>query len=304
MSSHQKRAASATEKSQRVRDQLSGPQLLDPNRLRWQQAQPLPMYPQAALNVGRWVRPNPMDTTMAVRTELLKGPDGKLSATGATPFGVMHTTERDIEYLQQKKEEIEYAQLLASASHLVDDRNPESRERAISLFPELESYPEEWHMGNLQAQERLRVLLRDGVITERDDHLLIMQMMNDDYILPVFPLWDSQGLLSSQMIKEPEIKKLAAQNVRRGLFNPVRFGTAADAGGNEVLQRSVKRMILRTLYAGLRDKDDEYVNNFIARMNPITRTKPDDNALMTPDYMRSIPYDGTEGVLGTKYPKA
>lgn len=143
------------------------------------------------------------------------------------------------------------------------------------MFPELKDYPEEYHQENLAIQEALRTMLRDGVISGKDDNALIAHIVRDDFILPIWPLWDPEGLVLRQATTSRTIFEMHLARADMGLFNPRKWGVQSLNLTDEQLrfQRKLKGLILRRLYPGLQDQSDDELLKFMMKLSPLNPLK-------------------------------
>jgi hypothetical protein len=229
-------------------------------------------FPVAVGNAGRWIRPDPRDTDMRIRRELI-GND----STGGTAFGMMSAGPEVIDYFKDKKEQEAYLNEMRLAEYLRDSNDPRSGEQLMELFPEFRQIPDEYFRTQLAVQEALRTILRDGKIRGRDDNALIAKIIRPDFQLPVFPAWDPNGALLS---KFPEFAALTAQGRVFGIFNPRQWSIYAPSKGtgsaDPKLQMKIKRMILRWVYPGLKDASDKEMESLLARISG-AKVNPDNN---------------------------
>lgn len=269
---HKEKVRSSANKSRTLDNKLSQPQVLDPQRLERENKEKFDKqtdyhqkynYPVAAGMVGHWVRPDPRDTEMQVRREA-----AKMSGIGngaITPWGIQSAPDDLGNWLMQKKEQEEYWQQLKLASYLIDSKNPATQDPVYTIFPELRDYPEQVHTQNLQVQEALRTMLRDGTVRGKEDNMLVYKLIQDDFILPMWPIWDPNGLILDQVYRSDDFWNWQTKAIQRGFFNPRKWHTGDMSGdANYVkMQRNIKKMILKRLYPGLRDADDTTMDNFI-----------------------------------------
>ncbi len=225
------------------------------------------MYPIQHAFQGRWTRPDPRDEDFMLRKQIIN------PVTGASQYGVVHADGSEIiEYFKDKKAQEEQKTLWAMGSYLIDPARPETQERAFSIFPELRTYPDAYHWENVQMQEALRTMLRDGQINGQEDHILVMNLIRDDTRLPLFPAWDPDGVLIKK--SEDDFFENYSKFVARGLFNPAQHAVGAhDRKEGIALQRRLKRMILRRLYPGLRKKSDEELNALMQKLSAVVSNK-------------------------------
>ena len=234
------------------------------------------LYPAVYGSGGQWTSPNKKDTDILIRRQLLS--EGKAD-NAVTPFGLMTAGQEVIDYLKEKKEQENYYLTTQLATYLVDPQRPETQEKAFLVAPELREVPEKQHERDLAIQEALRVMLRDGQIRGPEDHLLIMEICKDQYVLPAYPLWDPQGLII-QGLNGLDRDTFYQMTVIRGIFNPITFGTMGAPGDDafKEAQRKVKAMILKRLYPGLKDKSvNDIIANIIEKRNSPIQTGAIDN---------------------------
>ena len=158
------------------------------------------------------------------------------------------------------------------------------------IYPEFRSVPEEHHRTQLAIQEALRTILRDGKIRGRDDNALIAKIIRDDFVIPVFPAWDPNGVFLSGM--EP-FNRLTRKGIKMGLFNPRQWGNGpenysnGDGSTSATLQRKIKRLILRRVYPGLRKADDDTIDILMTRFSSVTRKPTDNSASGLYEYLKA-----------------
>jgi hypothetical protein len=263
------------------------------------------VYPTAALGIGHWVRPDRRDTDFEIRRQLLqtggdKGPDGV-----STPYGQMTAGNEVIDYLKDKKKQEEYWYQLKLGSYLIDPKRPETQERAYEMFPELKDYPEQYHGENLALQESIRTMLRDGKLGGQDDNALIAHIMRADFELPLFPVWDPEGIIIKDAAKAGNYFQMLEGYVKRGLFNPRRWGVnEADVPADRdraVFQKMMKAALLKRLYPGLRDWTmEELTSHFLDyKDSPVTNDAVGNNVQDFFKYANSG-YIPTKGGVGPK----
>jgi len=263
---HRSAVEGTQERSRRLQRKTLPPQVLDHTRAAIQQKDGITenRYPQAGYEVGHWVQPDERDTDMKMRTELIGS-----STSGATPFGVMTAGQEVIDYLKAKKDQEEYWYELKLAGYLIDEKRPETQDNAFGIFPELREVPEQYHTQNLAMQEAIRTMLRDGKISGKEDNSLIAHIIREDYVLPIFPAWDPEGLIVGSETLKPELLKMQYLNASKGIFSPRQWGVDAQAA-MDTIQKKIKIMLLKRLYPGLRDqKDDDIFRSLIVRQSPL-----------------------------------
>jgi len=179
--------------------------------------------------------------------------------TGLTPWGQMYTTgEEELRWLQEKKNQEVLNQEMKLGSYLIDEKRPESQDRAFELYPELKEYPESYRNQNLYMQEALATILRDGKLTNREDNRFLQFIFRPDTELPLTPLWDPEGVMLAGAVKQPSFLKALPEYLKLGLFSPRKY-SASELEANKILQQKIKIMIARRVYPGLRDKEDDYI---------------------------------------------
>lgn len=209
-------------------------------------------YPIDAHLQGRYIRPDPRDTDMEIRRNLLKKRDGF-----TTEFGQMMAGPEVIDYLKDKKEQETYKNQLELASYLIDPRDPRTQEEAYKHFPELLNYPEEAFNQNVGVQMALRGILRDGKLRGAKDNALIYKICSKGYELPLYPVWDHDGALLGNTEITRDLAKMQADAIKRGIFNPRRYAAGSDENlPMQTLQKKLKLLILRRVYPGLRYKPE------------------------------------------------
>lgn len=88
--------------------------------------------------------------------------------------------------------------------------------------------------------------------------------MRDDFLLPFLPAWDPSGVIVGRL---DAFTALMGKGYRRGIFNPRQWGMMEPETAIE--QRKAKRLILRRLYPGLREADDNELNAIIGKMSAV-----------------------------------
>ena len=199
---HRARVAGATHRQKKLDNKLVPPSVVNPVRAvdeidAWKTTDGKGFkYPVAAQHAGRWTRPDPRDTDMKIREELVQQ---NTVVPGATPWGQLSVGPEVIDYLKDKKEQEAYLNEIKLAEYLEDGSNPMTIDYLREIYPEFRSVPEEYHRTQLAVQEALRTILRDGKIRGRDDNALIAKIIRDDFVIPVFPAWDPNGVFLGGM---------------------------------------------------------------------------------------------------------
>ena len=174
-----------------------------------------------------------------------------------------------IDYLKDKKEQEAYLNEIKRAEYLEDGSNPMTIDYLREIYPEFRSVPEEYHRTQLAVQEALRTILRDGKIRGRDDNALIAKIIRDDFVIPVFPAWDPNGVFLGSI--DPFIR-LSQKGMNLGLFNPRQWGNGEESydEGNQFTNKKIqqiKRLILRRVYPGLRKAKDAEIDFLMKRFS-------------------------------------
>lgn len=259
---HKKKVSSAASRAKTMEDKL----MMKPSLLRPEVNFPAPTnqgtdYDVANTYVGHWTRGSDADERMKAQRELLKAGNQQ---NGVTPWGVVNVDPNTaIDWLKEKKNQQEYLLEAQLGTFLVDPKRPETQDKAFSMFPELKEYPDAHFHNTLAMQEALRTMLRDGVVGSKEDHAMILEMVREDYALPVFPAWDPEGqILGHTLATSSTVDSLLGMQAL-GLFNPRRHGVDSSRMSTAAknFNRRLKVMILKRLYPGLRDKNDEGENS-------------------------------------------
>jgi hypothetical protein len=261
---HRERVSGMNARASRLQKKTLPPQVLDAPRFQRENVAAAGAYVQPGYEVGHWVKPDPRDTDMKIRRELINNRDG-----GGTPFGLMTAGQEVIDYLKEKKDQEAYWDELRLAGYLIDSQKPETQEHAFTVFPELKEVPEQYHIQNLAIQEALRTLLRDGRIAGKDDNSLIYHIIRPDFVLPIFPAWDPEGLIIGDQQLRSQLLELQYENAQAGLFSPRNWGIQHPNRAMQNIQLTIKRMLLRRLYPGLRNAADGTLNTLMQRRSPL-----------------------------------
>jgi hypothetical protein len=115
--------------------------------------------------------------------------------------------------------------------------------------------------------------LRDGRIAGKDDNSLIYHIIRPDFVLPIFPAWDPEGLIVGNQQLRSEILALQYENAKSGLFSPRNWGVQEPGRAMNVIQRTIKRMLLKRLYPGLRDATDATLDRLMSRPSPLIQDR-------------------------------
>lgn len=224
-------------------------------------------YPQGAYNLGHYLESDSKaDTHMNLKQAMLARGNPQ---TGATPYGLMTVSDKDISAIVKKKEMQQNYEQMQLATYAIDPLRPETQDMAYAIWPELQEIPEQFHMEELTLQETLRVMLRDGKLGGREDHELIFHILRPDFKLPIHPLWDPDGAILDSAYQGAGIKTVNQQlGVQRGLFSPRNWdGTPALSDEKMMgIQNNLKAMILQRLYPGLHFKSHKWIlDNVVTR---------------------------------------
>lgn len=104
-------------------------------------------------------------------------------------------------------------------------------------------------------------MLRDGTLNEKDDLMLLKKITSPDFELPMFPVWDPEGMLIKQAGKASNFLEMLPTYIIRGLWNPRRLAlNPSEAKRIGEFQNSLKAKILKRMLPGLRDWTDEQVS--------------------------------------------
>jgi hypothetical protein len=209
-----------------------------------------------AFHTGQWTTPSSRDTEMEMRRELQVR---SAANGGATDFGVMSVDgSQVVNYLKEKKDQEQHLKSLRLIEQAIDPKNPATQDHVYAIYDELISVPRQHHLNQLAIQEGLREMLHHGRINGKQDNELILRILQPDFQLPVTPLWDADG----QILAKVTDKVGRAAALQAGIFSPRQYGWSAAGVGNKV-SLAIKRMILRRLYPGLREKSDDDIDLFI-----------------------------------------
>lgn len=219
-------------------------------------------YPVHSSLVGHWLQPDPRDEEMTIRNRLVTeqnddGTFGEIRSGGATPYGVlMADGEKITDYLMDRKKKEEHLHNLKLTAYMIDEKRPKTQERTKQAFPELEKVPEMFHQQTVAIQEALHILLRDGIIRNRDDHDLVLRICREDFALPLWPIWDPVGAFLNNTLPPESWFKIHTERVKKGIFNLTKWNPEHNWGNGELYkaQKKVKIAILRRLYPGLTTK--------------------------------------------------
>lgn len=121
------------------------------------------------------------------------------------------------------------------------------------------------------------------LLTVPTDHELIMHICRPDFELPIFPVWDPKGLT---LTGNGDLKKSFQDYISYGLKDAVQTGflsprmwNADPAKQASALQIKLKIMILRRLYPGLTDKDNDELEQFLYTLSPVSESNSDNNPI-------------------------
>lgn len=223
------------------------------------------------LSYGHFTRPDPKDEKM----ELWSNWDGK--DTNVQKI----LTDEQLQYEIDKKKQIEQMNIYSLANQLIDSRRPETQDEAYRIMPELKIFPEQAFRVSLSIQLALRQMMRDGRVRGQDDIQLIYKILNADYQIPIFPLWDDGGLF---LASNPDLasaigdayKSISKQAYKKGLFNPHQYGPVGrtDPSGNSIfetqilsrLNSKIKNALVTRLFPNLRNRSQDEVSRFVVNI--------------------------------------
>jgi hypothetical protein len=279
-SGHKEKARAAVEGQRKIQKRFAPAQYLDPNEIQRErtiQARdgtgPVDYFPIHSTFRGQYIRGDKKDDDLEFKEQLLE--TGKVKGQGAlaggqlpgfTKWGML-TLDKDTEQaLKDKKYQEENMYLLALGAQQIDPKNPMTQEHVFEMLPELKTYPDEFHMQEVAVQEALRGMLRAGKIGGKTDLQLIATVIRDDFELPLHALWDPDGMIMRQAVDAKTPAEAYVEANKRAIFNPFKFAVQ-DGGNAKELQRKVKRMILRRLFANLKDAGDNELNKWIFKEN-------------------------------------
>jgi hypothetical protein len=221
------------------------------------------------------------------------------------PLGKLYLDMQTLEALKKKKEQEQAAYADRLAYYLVDPKRPETQDLLRSSWPHLFDGPDKLHQKAVAMMKKLRYLLRDGIIKGPEYHQFILQLCAVDTFLPLFPLWDPNGVILTGSLSNLVVGDLSrkvqnqADVKQRGIFNPIRYGYASDvrfdSTTKENIQKAVKRAIIRRLYPRMRDNADSVIDStFLSKKSFLTDSsgnfKDIDNTLSS---MLPAPISGT-----------
>jgi hypothetical protein len=236
-------------------------------------------FPVAAYNTGHFIPPDTnKDTDMdlwmqLVDSGLTKDATGKITDfKGSTQWGVPTITPGQMEpYFKAKKEKEAYLTTLNLATKLEDPRDPRTREDMVVIAPELESVPKSYFEQWLADQITLYNLLLDGRIRSREDLMFVVKIVRDDYVIPWFPAWDPSGALLGNI---DEFKKILGIGMQCGFFNPRQWSSpdsyGASGSSSKAKQQTVKKLILKRLFPGLKDAPEAELTDIMQRLSQAT----------------------------------
>jgi hypothetical protein len=271
-SGHQRRANETDRRAEQVDLATKAPATLlpeDPTNLITKSGN----YPVSASLVGHWLRPSQKDTDLEIRRNLILRGDEAKSAN--TPYGQLMVGDELIDYMKEKKIQQENLAELQLGAYLIDPQRPETQKKAYSILPELRDYPQEYHLQNVAIQEALRMMLVEGEIGGKEDLAVIRHIIRDDYMLPLFPLWDPEGIMIQSSPLGSQIARIFKDHsarMGRGLFSPRNWGVNnVEEDEFLALNRSIKVMILKRLFPGLRDQPIDVIRSILKKPDPMDK---------------------------------
>lgn len=132
---------------------------------------------------------------------------------GVSPFGQVHATDEDFEYLAQKRDQIErfgYQKFLAKSFDLT---NPAERELLEKVAPDYYKSREEEINQQAELQKRLAHIRLRGPRSE-EDMMTLWAIHTKRIPMPEGPLWDPASWTTTSSEQG---------SFNRGLFNPRRL---------------------------------------------------------------------------------
>jgi hypothetical protein len=145
-----------------------------------------------------------------------------------------------------------------------------------------------------------------GTVGGQEDIALIAQIVRADYVLPMFPVWDPDGIIIADAVKASGYLQTLGAMYKQGLFNPRKWGlTADDIQTQSEIQRTIKTMILKRLFPGLRaeEANSHAIDQFIAKESNLGGIDANKNVVRK--YIGSDPlklYDWVRGKQGVTTP--
>lgn len=170
---------------------------------------------------GKWVKPDADDDLI----NLHKTYQSRVR-NSENNLGILTVDKSLLTSLKNKKDQEVYTREIQLANYLIDKEIPESQERVFQIYNELKDVPDQQFADDIEQQESLRIMLRDGAIRGKDDHAFILRILEPDYFLPTSPIWDdSQSLILKYMGEIPVSWVLDYyQAVKKAsLYNPVKY---------------------------------------------------------------------------------
>lgn len=266
------RSKQLAEETLRLDDKYVPPQAVNPERADRDMVQaraeadgtqvgtPKGVFPLSAYHVGNFIEPDGGKDTYYKAHEDVVRATGNRYGTHFAPPGLT-------EYFMDKKKDELYMNVLRFGEYLVDEKDPRTQDNLYSIFPELKEKPNQYYRDEIALQWALHNLLKAGQIKTKNDHMLVSLICRPHFEIPVYPAWDPTGIF---MKGTTAFNKLVTLGMKRGLLNPLRFADGADntekvGFEGSPTQQELKRMIVRRLYPGLRDKKNEEIDLALQR---------------------------------------
>lgn len=266
------RSTAVADEALRLDDKYPAPQAVNPERanrdmdLARAEARgdvgvtPKGVFPLSAYHTGKFIEAD------GAKDDYYRAQEDVVRATG-NRFG-MHMAPPGLpQYWMDKKKDELYMNVLRFGEYLVDEKDPRTQDNLYSIFPELKEKPDQYYRDEIALQWALHNLLKAGQIKTKNDHMLVSLICRPHFEIPVYPAWDPTGIF---MKGTTAFNKLVTLGMKRGLLNPMRFADGPDKReevgiAGSITQQELKRMIVRRLYPGLRDKDNAEIDAALQR---------------------------------------
>lgn len=225
-------------------------------------------HPQGVYHRGKFASSNiEYDTKLQMRQELIK--QGAALNPGnagmATPYGPMPAIdEKLLDYFKQKKDTEDWIRTLRMAELLADPRDPTSTRHMYTLFPELESIPQQEYAQRMFLNARIRELVRQGRPETKDDLQLLIFVLRDDFEFDEFPAWDPEGAITHDIEPWASFNRKAWERSR---WNPRAYAVETDTSAKQARNRKCKYNIMRRCFKGLSDAPIAELDRILAGYN-------------------------------------
>jgi hypothetical protein len=170
---------------------------------------------------GKWVHPDEDDDII----QLHKDYQDRVNAGGSN-LGKLVVDKSLLTTIKKKKDQESYTREVQLANYLIDKDIPESQERVFQIYNELKDVPDQQFADDIEQQESLRIMLRDGAIRGKDDHAFILRILEPDFFLPTSPIWDDDRRLIEKYMNQVTVDDVltyirAVQSP--SVYNPVTY---------------------------------------------------------------------------------